>query len=284
MKGKNTAIYIELFEIINEAFLRVHNRVLHPRCFRLDCESAVLRAIFQVYGAVKIRLCSVHILRNWRKKGIEYVGKVAWENNHDIKAAWAILRGCFFLPYPALASVVTYLTTITVKKIPVGLKGKFKKYVNEYLVKRYFSIKATYPNAYWSYFHDINDYAIFNLSTNSIEVINRKLKVKCGTGKISFVSACRILQSFKEDYLGEFYWKINLNHLNPRGRKVVAREAGLLNLVREFDDLPLLQQNQIETIVNYCTNCAFVSVVAQILTTVEKPDEDQLDLDHKIRM
>lgn len=71
-----------------------------------------------------------------------------------------------------------------------------------------------------------------------------------------------------------------MNHLNPRGRKVVAREAGLLNLVREFDDLPLLQQNQIETIVNYCTNCAFVSVVAQILPTVEKPDEDQLDLDH----
>ena len=77
-----------------------------------------------------------------------------------------------------------------------------------------------FPNCYWSYYSDINDFGKFNLSTNSAEVINRELKKLAGNGKISFANACRKLKTFKENYLAELHWKVNHDNLNPpRGTK-----------------------------------------------------------------
>ena len=60
---------------------------------------------------------------------------------------------------------------------------------------------------------------------------------------------CRKLTTFKEDYLGDFHWKVNMDNLNPRRAKVIEREETLLKLVREFGDLPFLVQNGEKTIV-----------------------------------
>ena len=273
MKSKNTIIYVELFKIINKHFEKKFGRKLVPRCFRMDCEAAVLRAINTVYGSVKMRLCIIHILRNWRKKFIEYVGKPQFLKNILFKNAWNILRGVFFLPYPALKIVINYFLTVTVKALPRGLKGKFKQFVTDYLVKRYFSTTATYPNWYWSYFHDINDFATMNYSTNSAEVINRILKVKTGNGKVVFRGACRILKDFKEDYISDFHWKVTLNHLNPRLPVTIAREQFLLDLVREYDDLPFLQQTEISNVINYAAKFSTVNYYAFIIPTVENPED-----------
>ena len=43
-------------------------------------------------------------------------------------------------------------------KVPVGSKVKF---LDNYLIKFYFSPTATFPHANWSYFHDINDFGKF---------------------------------------------------------------------------------------------------------------------------
>ena len=84
------------FSVINSHFYEEFGRELSATVFRLDCESAVVRSIKEVYGpSAKIRLCCVHIARNWRKKFIEAVGKPEFESD-IFQGVWAILRGSFF--------------------------------------------------------------------------------------------------------------------------------------------------------------------------------------------
>ena len=184
----------------------------------------------------------------------------------------------FFLPFPALEIVINYFKETIMPQVPKGYKTPFRKFIDNYLVKFYFSASATYANCYWSYFADINDFAQFNLSTNSAEVINRQLKVLAGNGKISFPTVCRKLRAFKEDCLGDFHWKVNMDNLNPRRLKVIQREETLLELVREFGDLSFLEQFQEATIINYAFKFAMVNSFVELIPAIETEVEINSDL------
>jgi len=72
--------------------------------------------------------------------------------------------------------ITDYFKNIILPRVPAAFKLKFQKILDKYLIKYYVGQNATYPNAYWSYFANI-DFFEFNMSTNSAEVINRNLKV-----------------------------------------------------------------------------------------------------------
>ena len=155
-------------------------------------------------------------------------------------------------------------------KVPAGSKVKFRKFLDKYLIKFYFSPTATFPHANWSYFHDINDFGKFNMSTNSAEVINRKLKREAGNGKISFPTACRKLRKFKEDYLGAFTWKVNCDNLNPRRARVIRREDNLTLLVREFSDSDWFNSSNI---INYAKKFATVDCVSELVPSFDTEND-----------
>ena len=76
MRNLFTANYLEVFKFINEAYYEKFNEELSPPAFRLDCDQAVNPGIKSVDGpGTKIRLCCVHITRNWRKHLIEGIGQ-----------------------------------------------------------------------------------------------------------------------------------------------------------------------------------------------------------------
>ena len=181
----------------------------------------------------------------------------------------------FFLPFGALQTVIEYLKEKIMPKVPVGSKVKFRKFLDTYLIKFYFSPTATFPHANWSYFHDINDFGKFNMSTNSAEVINRKLKRLAGNGKISFPTACRKLKQFKEEYLGAFMWKVNFDNLNPRRQKVIRREDNLTVLVREFSDSDWFNS---ETIIFYAKKFATVDSVSELIPSNDLQQNDHSDI------
>ena len=60
-------------------------------------------------------------------------------------------------------------------KVTMATKAKFRKFLENYLEKYYFKTSATFPNSYWSYYSDINDFGKFNMLKNSAKVINRQL-------------------------------------------------------------------------------------------------------------
>ena len=77
LKFKHAAAYLKLFKFLNATFLAKLNRELVIRCFKIDCESAVIRAINTIYPNSNIKLCLVHIARYWLKKLFKCVSKGA---------------------------------------------------------------------------------------------------------------------------------------------------------------------------------------------------------------
>ena len=88
---------------------------------------------------------------------------------------------------------------------------------------------------------------------------------------------------FKENCLGDFHWKVNLDNLNPRRAKVVQREETLLELVREFSDLPFLVQSEEATVINFAYKFAMVNSFAELIPSLEaEVDHSDLDLDKTV--
>ena len=234
MRKRVIANYVELFTVIKDAYYEKFHEILTPKYLHIDCEGAVLNAITQCFPNSEIKLCIIHIQRNWRKNFINIFGKIDFENSIILKEIWSILRGSFFLPKDALQILINHLKTITLFTLPLRLRPKMKKMIEKYFEKYYFNENAQFNYNLWNFFDDINFNAKFNCSTNSSEVINRKLKVKSGVGKITFNRCCKVLKEFKEDYLSEHRCKVQNDDLNPRLKKTILREENLLSLVRQY--------------------------------------------------
>ena len=98
MKNRLSSTYDELFKFLTDKFYEKFGRELFPNTFRLDCEAAVLKSLKNNFPLTKIKLCSVHVQRNWRKKMIKTFGQ-NFEKNPLLKTAWRLLRGTFFCTF-----------------------------------------------------------------------------------------------------------------------------------------------------------------------------------------
>ena len=108
MKNRLSSTYDELFKFLKDKFFEKFGRELYPKNFHLDCEGAVLKSIKTTFPNTVIRLCTVHIQRNWRKKMVKTFGKL-FEKNLHLKTAWRLLRGTFFLPEYLIKIIIGYI-------------------------------------------------------------------------------------------------------------------------------------------------------------------------------
>ena len=172
-------------------FKMIHNRDLSPLKIVLDCEMAVLKTLKKFFLYSKLTLCRVHILRNLRKKGIEIFGKPCFEGNSDMKNFWDVIKGLFFVP-PTSFEILKSFFISTFRPKFLNHKNDFDKFLS-YLSKNYLNSTAKFPPSLWSYFTSLADFKDYTYNTNPIEGLNRVLKQKCPTGKISSYKACQIV-------------------------------------------------------------------------------------------
>jgi hypothetical protein len=66
MKNRLSSTYGELFKFLKDKFFEKFGRELFPKNFHLDCEGAVFKSIKANFPKAEVRLCTVHIQRNWR--------------------------------------------------------------------------------------------------------------------------------------------------------------------------------------------------------------------------
>lgn len=224
------------------------NRNLNIPCFKIDCESAVIRAINTVYPNANVKLCLVHIARNWLKKLFECVTKSAFNRSTELKDCWRMLLGIFYLPPWCIEHIRYCLNNVILPSLVVKVQPGFRKYI-AYLEKWYLADNAIYHHTKWNYYYTVSNFSEFNTSKNCAEVTNRKLKVLCGNGKISFHEACRILKDFKTTYVSGFQHHVKKDNLNPRSKKALNRESNLLEIMTEWDSL--IDSQQAELSVQY---------------------------------
>ena len=120
-------------------------------------------------------------------------------------------------------------------------------------------------------FLSYSTFATFNTSTNFAEVINRKLKNRCPLGLITFHKATRIIKDFQEDYLSSFQHHVRNDNLNNRGKKTLAREGRLLDIMQEFDALAFYEQESLA--VKYCFKFGKADLLAEL-----SQEEDEFSL------
>ena len=236
MRHRKIPNYNILFQFLYDTYFFETNEILTPRCIRTDCEQAAISSVREIFGAVKINLCTVHIQRNWFKKLIDLVSKTLYRQTELLQHSWRIINGAFYLPVNYYAKIIEYLRHTITPLLPEtdDLRTRFLTFVN-YLEKNYFSPTAYFHPSMWSYYTDISDRSEFNISTNPAESINHQLKLHCTTGTITFHKACAILQKFKTHYIQEHESRVRQNCLNRRRSDVVRRETDLENIISEHD-------------------------------------------------
>ena len=228
--------YNILFKFLSDTYFFETNEILTPASIRTDCEQAAISSAKEIFGAIKIRLCTVHIQRNWFKKLIDLVSKTLYRQTELLQTAWRIINGAFYLPVNYYPKIIEYLRYTTTPLLPEtdDLQTRFLKFV-EYLEKNYFSPSAYFHPSMWSYYTDISDRSEFNISTNPAESINKQLKLHCTTGTITFHKACDILKQFKTHYIQEHESRVRQNSLNRRRSVTVRRENDIENIISEHD-------------------------------------------------
>jgi len=98
---------------------------------------------------------------------------------------------------------------------------------------------------------------------------------------ITFSNACRILSSFKEDYLGEKHFKVHMNNLNNRKRKSIFREDNLLMSVRAFGEMSADDQFRKEIVIECCARHARAGYTSDMMAQIESlNDEINFDINH----
>ena len=268
--------YEFFYNFIKEKFHAKYGFDLKPRCARMDCESAIISSIKKSFGKnQKIRLCTIHIQRSWWKKFNSLIGKKRYIKHVILRKIWHIINGLFYLPINCIAPVFEYC------QLQKNLLSKpTQKKVDEflyYLLKNYFSANSFYHVSYWSYYSDISELSEFNISSNTAESVNKKLKVFCIKGTINFHRACKTLKKFKTSYVTDFESQVRGDKLNPRKSVTLTRENKILDIIREYDylvDSSFLLEPDPETIINFALRLGTIGKSLDDVPDFENTDRD----------
>ena len=248
MRGRTGDSYREFFGHLAQIFHQKNDRPLEIPKIISDAEAAIFKPIKEIYPQTTLKLCKVHILRNWRKKLIECFGQVQFLTDQNLVNFWLLLRGIFFIPAIFLDKILDFFIDEFRPKLP---KRKFDDFF-KYLKKNYFTSTAKYPASMWSYYNQVSDFSDTETSTNSIERINRQLKEKCPNGLINFHKCSKIIWDFKISYLAK---KIRIDTdpslMNLKRPKQIENENSIKTLVRNFSELPFQNQCDIKIIVTF---------------------------------
>ena len=275
MKNRSANSYFELFEFIKKSYFEKFQILLQPKYIRLDCEFATIKSICLSFPNTKIRLCSVHISRNWRKKMVETFGK-QFNKNDILLYSWRLIRGTFFLPYESVKILTLYLKNDIIPELEPVVAEKFLYLLENYFGKLYFETNSKFKFEYWNYYNDISELGLFNMTTNAAETINREFKKMVGTGFISYVRAFTLLKEFKELYLAKYHWKIKNSNLNPRTRKTIFREEKLRNLVWSFSSLKELELQNDTLIAQFAYDFTTIDGFSETVITFNSDYEGEI--------
>ena len=164
MRGRTADAYREFFGHLAQIFHQKNGRPLEIPKIVSDAEAAIFKPIKELFPYTTLKLCKIHILRNWRKKMIEYFGQVQFLTDQNLVNFWLLLRGIFFIPAIFLDKILDFFIDEFRPKLP---KRKFDDFL-KYLKKNYCTSSSKYPASMWSYYNQISDFSDTETSTKII--------------------------------------------------------------------------------------------------------------------
>ena len=157
---------------------------------------------------------------------------------------WNTLCGSIFLPFCTQPEIkkkfVKYLTE-TQKSLPVKSRAQFGIF-KAYLVKYFFSANSLFPIKYFDYNDMIVEQNDFDISTNSLECINRNLKSAAGSGSLPLHPALTVVCEFAKREQNKFAFRMGQGRFNRQNKKTVLRHERMTKQIVDFTELPLKHQ------------------------------------------
>ena len=242
-KNRTIASYEKFWNFIKSHYEKKYHMPFCPKTFKLDCEMSAIKAIRKCFPISSIKLCSVHIKRRWSQNFESFVGR------GEIKKPlyseiWKILLGSFLVPRTYLPQIIESFRRIPANRFPRGTKENFSRFL-DYLWTTYFDPEnARFKSELWNYYCPTNSVTIYDMSTNSLETINLKLKNKCSSGHMSAYNVFTTLLNFKKEYISKKVFAVNRNNLNPRRPKQILRNHEILQIEAEWESLSEFEQNE----------------------------------------
>ena len=116
-------------------------------------------------------------------------------------------------------------------------KNKFDLMVS-YFYSVYFGPKPRFPHSNWDYYTRIKETPLFNITTNSIEALNRALKRAIPSGFLKWAKVGKIMRDFHLRKMNEVYYEQYIcDRLKLQKCITRKRAQEYRSLILEFDEL-----------------------------------------------
>ena len=173
-----------------------------------------------------------HLSQTWLKIN----GK--WYTDKALFRLYKFISGWLFMPpgCPIVDSVCkTELENI---RDEYSGRGNFDKYI-VYLYDTYFGTKPRYNREKWmNYYKDVLHSPYFILDSNSIESLNKKLKITIPDGMLQWKKLTKVLKNFHSVEQNKVYFeKYRKNRLKPQCKQTRERMKEYRRLIQEYSDL-----------------------------------------------
>lgn len=102
----------------------------------------------------------------------------------------------------------------------------------------YFGPKARFNHKNWNYFKTIKNEKYFNITTNSIERLNRSLKTCIPNGFLKWNKLCKVLRTFHLGMMDRVYFEqVQCDKLNLQRPETRKRMTEYRKIILEFDQM-----------------------------------------------
>ena len=209
-----------------------------------------------IWSQATIRLCSVHLQRNLRKRLQALFGNFYEVPN--LLEIWRTLKSIHLVDWNS-DLIVTYLNYL---QSFVNEYGEQMEQFIEYLQSTYFKLRLQngsfdpYSYRYWSWGQDIQSFDIADTTSNTSEACNARLNRNVITSYQKFSKSAQTLWESHGDLLDEYHKIFKHNH-TPKSKRKLRTTRRWQYLTTNCEDFHnLFPEAQNESLIDFLLKCS----------------------------
>ena len=259
LPNKQRKTYDEMWKLFKSIWNdKMDGEPFRPYSFNLDFEIAAIKSIEAAFTASDyyplIRLCSVHMLRNWCKHW-KRIGKKIWKTP-EFHNVWQILRGCPYIPWndDLVNCLFGYLRAQQCQS--KKMNENYQKFL-DYLYKEYFTAfsgKKQQVNVLgylnWQHPKFILKTGEVDSTTNVAETVNAAMKHKIKSPPQTLTRLFMGIKKFHFYMMNERKAWGKTKSKGKRKKHIVEKHNIMRDLISEYHDLSETEQKN--TLISYC--------------------------------
>ena len=270
MPNRQKKTYDDLLTFLSELYNDVTGDDLTPIRCTLDFERASINSVLHIWPQTSVRLCSVHLQRNLRKKLQSIYGN--FYEDKKLLELWKTLKSIHLVNWneDLIQKYFDYLRTFKPKK-------KMKIFI-DYLESTYFKFRLAngsfdpYSYRFWSWGQDIQTHDIKDTSSNTSESCNARLNKKVLTSHQKFPNSAQVVWESHGDVL-DSYTQIFKHRETPSNKRKLATTQRWEFLTKTCEEFHKLEhQLQIDSLHNFLLKCA--SRISEPTEAIETDPQD----------